>query len=194
MPSCRRATKKVLSMRLKGPTGSRWTVDGLTCRGYGNYGRTDGPRRDPEGVGSLFSRKAVAQWTAIPHTPIEDITNLSLIEDIASKYNDRAPQIAGRDGGKKLAVRAIPVVSPWKPETYDGIKMRTASDQLWDNRGRRQGLDDRIDLLFALLSILLLEICARFWMKWISRILTRGVQTCNNSCRPWLVTLMKYQY
>lgn len=40
---------------------------------------TNGPRKDPGGVGSLFSREAAAQWAAIPHAAIDDITNLPLI-------------------------------------------------------------------------------------------------------------------
>lgn len=36
-------------------------------------------RKDPGGIGSLFSREAAAQWPAIPHVAIDDITNLPLI-------------------------------------------------------------------------------------------------------------------
>lgn len=60
----------------------RWTIS----RGYRNYGTTNSPRRDPGGNGSLFSRKAAAQWAAIPHAAITDITNPPLIGTARPKH------------------------------------------------------------------------------------------------------------
>lgn len=53
-------------------------------------------RKDPGGIGSLFSREAAAQWPAIPHVAIDDITNLPLIgtarRNIPIRSTNRARQ------------------------------------------------------------------------------------------------------
>lgn len=71
-------------------------------RGYGNYGATNGPRKDPGGVGSLFSREAVAQWAAI-----HDITNLSLIGCSLDKSADNEEKSV-RVSGNRLPARDPP--------------------------------------------------------------------------------------
>lgn len=106
-----RTPRKVFSMRLKGPSGCATDGDGRRYRGNGNYGRTNGPREDPGGVRSLFSRKAAAQWAAIPHAAIADITSPPLIGCSYSGYI--GPQDKSLDTGKKA--HGISGCSPTSP-------------------------------------------------------------------------------